>query len=139
LGLKQCYLAFGKMGPEIVTADNCCAVQATVKRVFPNTHVVEDIWHFVKQYVPEHTIGHMRSWCQNSFYRYTITLMNGANNPLHLEVKKSITSCLVSQTADKATNQIAIYCMQEDQEEWMIICMITGPRMGKCGHLHQPR
>lgn len=48
-----------------------------------------------------------------------ITLINGANNPLYAEVKKSITYCLVSQTADKATNRIAIYRTQEEQVERM--------------------
>ncbi|PIL36312.1 hypothetical protein GSI_01975 [Ganoderma sinense ZZ0214-1] len=50
-GLSNCHSILELPLPEIMTADNCCQIRNTAERIFSDIDVVQDIWHFLMQYL----------------------------------------------------------------------------------------
>ena len=49
--LKQHMKLLGHMPPEMMVSDNCCAICNVVLAVFPQVDLIQDVWHFIAQYV----------------------------------------------------------------------------------------
>ncbi|KAJ3966232.1 hypothetical protein EV361DRAFT_809407, partial [Lentinula raphanica] len=93
--LRERYRELGAPDPEMIVVDNCCAVRAKIHTVFPQTHVVLDVWHCLK--------------------RYLNTVNRGTKNPCYKAVAHDITSAILKKRASESPTNIAIYHSQKDQ------------------------
>ncbi|KAJ3817145.1 hypothetical protein F5880DRAFT_1493389 [Lentinula raphanica] len=93
--LRERYRELGAPPPEMIVVDNCCAVRTKILSVFPQTHVVLDVWHFLK--------------------RYLSAVNRGAKNPCYKSVAYDITSAVLEKSALKSPTGIAVYHPQQTQ------------------------
>ncbi|PIL33226.1 hypothetical protein GSI_04676 [Ganoderma sinense ZZ0214-1] len=83
---------------EIMTADNCCQVRNSAQKVFPDIDVVQDVWHFLMQYVA--------------------CIQDGTKNPYQGQVANDIVDAILKA---KAANGVpAIYRPQAEQEQRLV-------------------
>ncbi|PIL33642.1 hypothetical protein GSI_04265 [Ganoderma sinense ZZ0214-1] len=84
--------------PEVMTSDNCCQIRNTVKKVFPDTQVVQDVWHFLM--------------------RYMNCVKDGTKNPHRSEAANDIVNAILKVRA--ANGVPAMYHSQPEQERRLI-------------------
>ncbi|KAJ3744556.1 hypothetical protein EV360DRAFT_57566, partial [Lentinula raphanica] len=96
LPLRERYRELGAPAPEMIVVDNCCAVRAKILSVFPDTHVVLDVWHCLK--------------------RYLNAVIRGTKNPFYKAVAHDITSAILEKRATESPTGIAIYYPQTMQK-----------------------
>ncbi|TFY79755.1 hypothetical protein EWM64_g4258 [Hericium alpestre] len=93
-GLKNRHLVLERPLPEIATADNCCHVRNAILCVFPEIHVVLDVYHFLM--------------------RYGTAVVDGKRNVFYYTVIEDIREAILLKKADNDSK--AVYRTQGDQE-----------------------
>src|SRR5258708_34961920 len=92
--------------------------RGTILEVFPNTHVVLDVWHFMMQYLillfSSHTNDSRVLIILFHISRYLTTILNGSRNPHYMDVRKDIVNAILSKTVER-NGQAAPYRLCEGQ------------------------
>ncbi|KAI1789749.1 hypothetical protein LXA43DRAFT_892226 [Ganoderma leucocontextum] len=98
LGLKHRFELLNVDDPWAVTVDNCCHFRNIIWKVFPDTAVLQDVWHMIM--------------------RYSICILGGTKNLHRAQVGEDISNALIKS---RARNGIpASYWSQEEQEERLV-------------------
>ncbi|TFY73336.1 hypothetical protein EWM64_g10676, partial [Hericium alpestre] len=117
-GLKDRHVVLDKPLPEIATADNCCHVQNAIMSVFPQIHIVLDVYDFLMRYISHgiNDLDLLTSWdvFARSLHRYAVTIVNGKHNIWYWIVIEDIQEAILLKKADQDSK--AIYRTKEDQE-----------------------
>ncbi|OBZ65128.1 hypothetical protein A0H81_14885 [Grifola frondosa] len=92
----------------MVVVDNCCHVRGAIVKVFPNTRVVLDVWHFLM--------------------RYLACVIGGSKNPVRSAVGRDIVEAILKTSADKQNP--AVYWNQEEQEVHIVAAYEKWARNG---------
>ncbi|KAJ3747521.1 hypothetical protein DFH05DRAFT_1392608, partial [Lentinula detonsa] len=97
LAIRGRYQELGVPDPEMIIVDNCCHVRQRITKVFPNTHIGLDIYHFMK--------------------RYLSAVAGGTKNSCYAAVAHDITLSVLKERAAESKTNIAVYRSKEEQAE----------------------
>ena len=109
--------------------------RGTILEVFPNTHVVLDVWHFMMQYLillfSSHTNDSQVLIILFCISRYLTTILNRSRNPHYMDVWKDIVNAILSKTAER-NRQAATYWLCKEQmralkvmySKWLSHCSV---------------
>ncbi|PIL26811.1 hypothetical protein GSI_11072 [Ganoderma sinense ZZ0214-1] len=98
LGMKKRFELLNVDNPWAVVVDNCCHFRNMILKVFPETAVLQDVWHLIM--------------------RYMICVLGGTKNPHRREVAEDIAGAIIKTKAHDGIP--ARYWSQEEQEERLV-------------------
>ncbi|KAI1797610.1 hypothetical protein LXA43DRAFT_1126227, partial [Ganoderma leucocontextum] len=98
LGMKRRFEVLNVDNPWAVVVDSCCHFRKMILQVFPETVVLQDVWHLIM--------------------RYMICVLGGTKNPHRREVGEDISNAIIKTKAHQGIP--ARYWSQEEQEERLV-------------------
>ncbi|KAF9068511.1 hypothetical protein BDP27DRAFT_1421866 [Rhodocollybia butyracea] len=93
--LKIQYRKLGEEDPDEIIVDNCCTVRPKISKVFPNTHVGQDVHHVIQ--------------------RYTGGVLNGTKNPHAGAIASEVSHALLKTHAADSANGVTEYRTKDEQ------------------------